>query len=372
MTKARVSSPAGTPTSRSAEGERLPAAPQPTGQGWSAFWFAPGSPLGLHILRLLAGLLFLYWLLPFAGQLEPLFGLEGWFDRRAYAEFGREIRQFLGKTPVNWSLLYLFGGQPAWLTIVYYSSLVILILFALGILPRLTALLTWVVVASFVANPATQDDADWLLPVLALYLLVGYALLGQGAPGQPWWWRVLGPWGPGRLAAAADPFWRAPSRAATLALRLLQVHFALVMVSSGLHKLQFGDWWAGMALWYPLHPPLETRMDQVQELRSYAGFYLFCLSLAAYAGLAWQLTFPLFAWRRGRWRLLLLGGGLVGCLSMAWLYRVPVFGPALLIFCLSYLTPAEWQQLVEWSRRGLQRLIGRRPLVGNVPGQRTS
>ena len=50
-----------------------------------------------------------------------------------------------------------------------------------------------------------------------------------------------------------------PSIAANLTVRLVQVHFAIVLVVSGLHKLQFGDWWSGVAWWYPLNPPFEPR-----------------------------------------------------------------------------------------------------------------
>ena len=68
------------------------------------------------------------------------------------------------------------------------------------------------------------------------------------------------------------------------------------------------------------------------------------LSLAAYAVLAWQIAFPVFAWKP-RWRKLLLGGACVGCLGIAWLYELPVFGAVLFVGCLSYLTPCEWHRI---------------------------
>ena len=83
--------------------------PQPAGPGaaepaprpgpfrsWSAFWFTPRDPLGLHAVRVLAGLLFLAWLLAFAGQHDALFGMRGWFDRRGdyLYELGYEHKGF--------------------------------------------------------------------------------------------------------------------------------------------------------------------------------------------------------------------------------------------------------------------------------------
>jgi predicted Zn finger-like uncharacterized protein len=350
-----------------ADGAELPTLTRPAG-AWVRFWFTPTDPIGLHALRVLAGLLFLCWLLPFAGSVEPLYGLTGWFDLRAYADFGRGVREQGGSLPLNWSLLYQLGEDPTTLAGIYWTSLAVLVLFTVGLWPRLTAVLAWVVVASFLAGPAILDDADWILPILALYLMVGYILAGQLAPDRPASWRVLGPlWPFGRHAR--DPFWHGPSAGANVAVRLIQVHFALVMVVSALHKLQFGDWWGGLALWYPLHPPLDTRMSDILALRPHTGSYLFLLSLATYAGLAWQLCFPLFAWRTGWWRVLFLGGAVVGCLSMAFVYQLPVFGPALVVFCLAYLTPAEWRRVTGWLAE-LPGLVWRRPASADTRARR--
>src|SRR6185437_10702097 len=87
----------------------------------------------------------------------------------------------------------------------------------------------------------------------------------------------------------------ADSRAANLALRLIQVHVAILLLVSGLHKLQSGAWWSGVAHWYLLHPPLTTRPADLGGLASGAQGYLVFLNLAAYGTLAWQLAFPLFA-----------------------------------------------------------------------------
>jgi hypothetical protein len=306
----------------------------------------------LHALRVLAGLVFLAWLLGFAGHQHALFGLGGWFDSQAY----REAARLPGGTPapVGWSILYLCGTSKAMLTAVYWGSLAVLMLFTLGVWTRLTAVLTYVVVASFSANPALAYDGDYLLILVAFYLMVGYVLLGQ-------WGRPLSL--AARLLGPADTILfrhrqgRPASHAATLAVRLLQLHFAIVVLSSGLHKLQFGDWWSGLGLWYPLHPPLETTRA---SLKAHAGDlprYFFVLSLAQYVMLAWQLGFPVFAWRP-RWRVVLVGGAVVGWLGSLLVYGLPLFGPVLLLASLSYLTPAEWQSLLGFPLRTQMRVRG--------------
>jgi hypothetical protein len=308
-------------------------------QGWVRFWFTPVNPIGFHVVRVLAGLLFLSWLLPFAGHLDSLFGRQGWFDKQAYADAARLPDG--ANLPIGWSALYLFDSNPQALAVVYWVSIAILVMFTLGVVPRVTAILTWIIFASFTANPAIYYDGDVLLRIIAFYLMIGCVLLGQRSTEQPLVCRLLGPmWFLRRFGGAWCGESR-PSLGAGLALRLLQVHFAIVIVTSGLHKLQFGDWWGGFALWYPLYPPYETTLAQALAHAGYAELYMGVLSLAAYAMLAWQIGFPLYAWRP-RWRPVLVGGALVGWIGMVFVFRLPLIGPAMLIGCLSFVSPAEW------------------------------
>ncbi|HXG09864.1 MAG TPA: hypothetical protein VNK04_08760 [Gemmataceae bacterium] len=324
----------------------LPAAPPAAAAGparsWVHFWFTPVDPVGLHVLRLLAGLLFLAWLLPFAGHLDSLFGRDGWLDRQGYADLAAyaesaQLPEWL-RPPVGWSVLYLVNANSTALTAFYWASVAVLALFTLGVAPRLTAVLAWVIVVSFTANPVLYyPEGDTFLKVLAFYLMIGCVLVGQRDRQRL----------PARLLGLAWPITRAvgrPSLGANLALRLLQVHFAIIIVTNGLHKLQFGDWWSGVALWYPLHPPFATTLAQAQAQAPHRESYLFVLSAAAYAMLVWQIGFPLFAWRR-KLRVVLIGGALIGWLGLALIYQLPLLGPALLIGCLSFVTADEWHRV---------------------------
>jgi hypothetical protein len=315
-------------------------------RAWTRFWFTPVDAIGLHVIRLLAGLLFIAWLLPFAGYLEGFFGIRGWLDTRAFAEAARLSN---GEFFPSWSVLYLCGENTALIATVYWVSLAILAAFALGIYPRVTAVLTWVIVASFTANPAFEYEGDALLLIQAFYLMIAYVLLGQLTPGLSWRARLLGPalvWPLGRTERNAEGE-QVPSVAANVMLRLLQVHFALVVFTSGLHKLQFGDWWAGVALWFPLHPPFKTTLAEAMANKPYADTYLSLLNIGTYAVLAWQIGFPLFAWRP-RWRPVLIGGAVIGWLGSAFLWGLPLIGPAILIGCLSFVSPAGWRRVLAW------------------------
>jgi hypothetical protein len=333
------------------------------------FWFTPADPVGLHSLRVLAGLYFLFWLLPFAGHLEPFFGGTGLFDLQAYHDVGR-IQEGI-PAPIGWSLLDLFGEGTV-LTGFYALSSAVLVLFTLGIWPRVTAVLTWLIMASFTANPALAYEADALLMLLAFYLMIGYLLLGQQGA-APLSWRLLGPAWPFGDRADDQARWRCESLGANVAVRLLQVHFAIVMVVLGLHKLQFPDWWEGFALWYPLHPPLKTKLADIRTVRPVANAFMLILSVPAYARLAWELAFPLFAWRRG-WlcRTILFAGAALECLLLGWTYGLPGY-TVIFICCLGFLKPREWHWLrgkVTSPFKLALRLQGRQAAVASTGARR--
>jgi len=331
----------------------------PAGRGpiraWGRFWLTPADPIGLHALRVLAGLLFLGWLLPLAGHVHALFGLAGWFDTRAFVEASR--LPGAPPSPVGWSLLYLCGDSAFLLRAAYWGAIGVLALFTVGVAPRLTAPLTWLIVASFIVSPVTSVEADYLLVILAFYLMLGHLLLGQWSYPLSPVERILGP---------RRTFPETPSHAAGIAVRLIQVHFAIIVVASGLLKLQFGDWWSGVAYWYPLHPPFEVTREGLRRQAASASTDLGLLSLIQYLALAWQLTFPLFAWKRSC-RLVLVGGGVLGWVGSLWIYRQPLFGPVLLIACLSYLTPQEWHRVLTWRGRLAGLLRPRTSQEASVP-----
>jgi hypothetical protein len=220
--------------------------------------------------------------------------------------------------PANWSLLALAGSDGQRLAYIYWSAVVVAGLFTLGLVPRVTAVLTWMVVASFTGNPVFDTDAYALLNVLTFSLMIGYVFAGRTK--------------------------NQPSLAANIAVRLLQVQVAIAVLVSGLHKLQFGEWWAGVAYWYPLYRPFETTVAAARAHVVDRESYLSLLSLAAYLTLAWQIGFPLFAWRKG-WRVVLIVGAALAWACTGWVYGLPWFGPALFIGCVSFVTPLEWQFL---------------------------
>jgi hypothetical protein len=312
---------------------------------WTRFWFAPQSPFGFHLIRFLFGALAVYWLLSFSGHFHEFFGYAGWFDRTAYVEAGNMIDQ------QSWSLLYLVADNPGLLTAFYWASVAALALYALGFFTRITSVLAWLIIVSFSANPLIEIDTDVFMRLISFYLMVGYLLIDWEREDLNKLEKTVTPWHHwiGKITSTlpAEP----ASSAATVALRLLQVHFALAIVIMGLHKLQMMEWWSGVSLWYPLHRPAETTLESLNELRQQPVRYLVCLSLATYAVLVWQIFFPTFAWRRGVSRWLLLGGAVAGMLGLMFIYGIPLLGPVFVLLCVTYLHEEDWDRLASWFSR---------------------
>src|SRR5262249_21998532 len=163
------------------------------------------------------GLLFIGWLLPFAGQVEAMYGLGGWFDEEAYLLASRLPEG--PPAPLGWSVLYAAGSNGTLLQLFYWGALVVFVLFPLGVATRITRVLTWVMVVSFLASPATRFEAEYLLGVLAFYLMVGYVLLGQWSGNLTPLGRFVGTRDTLLFGSGVAPGKEFPSYAANLALR---------------------------------------------------------------------------------------------------------------------------------------------------------
>jgi hypothetical protein len=335
-----------------------------TGNVWTRFWFTPISPLGLRCLRFLAGLLFFAWLASFLGHQAEFFSLNGWMDLKAIREVQRQPD--LAPAPIGWSILYLAGDNVQVFQAIYFGSLAVLALFTLGVATRITAPLTWVIVVSFLANPATSFEGDYLLGILAFYLMIGHLLVGQWSGNLTPLERILGSRGDFVFAAWLLPDQRSEqpaSHGANLMMRLLQIHFAIIVVTSALHKLQIAEWWGGVALWFPLHPTFQTTLEGLKAEAIDAPRTLFFLSLIGYGVLAWQLAFPVFAWRSGWWRGLLLGGAAIGGAATFFLFKLPLFGPFVMLGCLSFLRPDEWA----WALNRVKSLVSNAAVSKKLP-----
>lgn len=290
-------------------------------------------------MRTIVGVLVVLWLLTYFGRQAEYFGFSSWLDRDVYSQVKKLPNGFaVPDSPATrlpaapWSPMY-FATSPAVVHVIYVIAIISAAAFALGIFPIVTAPLTWLGVCSFTSNPILNGSGgDSFLLLFTFYLMIGFCA------------RPLLPEG------VAD----------RLAMRLLQVHIAVLIFSAGLGKLQQSIWWEGAALWFPLNPAYELTREKIEQLRAAGGIAseLKMLAVVAYLILVWQLTFPVFAFKRWA-RLWIVGGAFLGVLGGWYIFRSLMFGPTWFVATLAFLTADEWQEL--WSRFGRKNVVTHSP-----------
>jgi hypothetical protein len=298
------------------------------GARWNRFWFSPSDELVFTGVRIAVGALTALWLLSFFGQQTAYFGFSGWLDAEAYAAArgAAETASPENRLPVAaWSPAYL-ASSPTVVHGLYFGGVVVACLLAAGVATTVTAPLTWLVVATFTSNPILQAyGGNSLLLLLTFYLAVGVLL----------------------------ERWLSEGVASHFALRLLQVHAAMLIFASALGKLQNSLWWEGIPFWFYLHRPYALTQEAVEAMRgnpSSNQIELFVLSLAAYLTVFWQLSFPFLAFRR-EWKWWIVGGGVFGLIGSWWIYGLPMFGPTYLILTLGFLPASDWRRALTLFRK---------------------
>jgi hypothetical protein len=259
------------------------------GQGWNRFWFTPSDPFTLGVIRVLTGIMAIYMVATFGPDLGAFFGKEGLIQPRLLEDLSA------GQPPYSFSYLNHLD-TPAELTIAHGAGLAVLGLFTLGVATRVTSVLALVVVLSYIHRaPLVAAHFEWILAFMMFYLCLGPSgrclsidsLLSRRT-------RARSPHAPHEEAGAARNA-AAGSVAATVAIRLMQVHLAAVYLMMGLAKLMGGAqgsiWWTGDAMFWLVARP-ESRLVDLTGLHEYV--------LNAWTHLVvWtEMLFPVLIWNR--------------------------------------------------------------------------
>lgn len=302
----------------------LPALAKPTflqrlGAAFEKFVAAPASPRPLAALRIGIAATLLLQALAIAGNVMVLFGSRG---------------------VVQWSLTdnLIFPGVPRirWLvellgpigltedfvvrgTFVLYVAGLSALLF--GWHTRLAAFTAWfthlLLMMSHRSSLYGVDDFAHIVLFYFVWMPIGHA------------------WS---LDVAAGRVTSAPSFAARLSLRVLQLHLCLVYLSSGIEKATAPghQWLTGEVLWRSLVLPEFAQFDL-----SWLADYPWILRLSTWGTLALELGYAFFIWPR--WTRVPTALATIGMhLGIAVLMGMVTFG--LLMMCLTacvWLVPSE-------------------------------
>lgn len=305
------------------------------GEGWNNFWFLPRDAYTLGLLRLLTGLVALWWYLSFYPNVQNWFGPEGLFT----AEGAQQLRiDPTGDARFAFSYLDLIESASL-LWFVYFLGLGVFILMTAGVLSRVSTILALVVVVSFLHRaPMLQRPVDDVLAIMIFYLCLGPS--GASFSVDAWLRRKRAE----RTGAVVHETF---SWSATLATRLLQVHIALIYAATALAQLQSELWWNGMAVWQMMARP-ESRLIDLTGMSQAGLAFTYFVNFLTHAVVLYEVCFALLIWNRTA-RPILLFLGVFFWIGLALIGGSVSYSVLMLVANLAFVEPAT---LRSWCARG--------------------
>lgn len=288
------------------------------GRGWNRFWFTPVSPAPLGLIRLVIGLIALWWYLSYYPDLTFFFGPQGIVNSPT-------VDLWRGRSPVVSIFDWPQTTASLWFT--YWLGLAVLVLFAAGFFSRITSVAAFLVVVSLIhRGPMLAQPMEDVLAMVMLYLCFGPS--GAAFSLDRVWQR--------RSAAAQQDESAAPrSIAANIVLRLIQIHLALIHFAMAIGQLRDDTWWMGRAVWGYIGKPDSGYLDM-----TWLAEDVYLLNLWTHGIVVFEFAFALLIWNRLA-RPILIAAAVVVWVSVGLVSGHMGFTLVMLAATLAFV-PAEW------------------------------
>jgi Vitamin K-dependent gamma-carboxylase len=350
---------------------------------WNRFWFAPIDPTGLGFMRICAGLLVLYTHLAYSYDLFSYLGPHSWLDQQAQTWARKETsiydppdnwtdppRKLEENAQYTWSIFY-HVNDPFWVVVIHVSALAVMLLFTLGLWTRVTSVLTWMAAMCYLHRLSTSlFGMDTMLIIVLMYLMIGNC--GATLSLDRWLERR-------RLRReqgdAADLALK-PSWSANLAIRLIQIHFCVIYLTSGMSKLQGATWWSGTALWLcfananfaPMRVGLYNQL--LVFLCQNRWLWEIFMSASVAFTLFTEVCFTFLVWNK-RWRPIMVACSVLMHVGIGVIMGLVVFSLFMLTMVLAFVPPDQMrifvESLVDSMRRGKR---GKEPSLTRSAGMK--
>lgn len=294
-------------------------------RAWNEFWFRPMDTATLGLIRILAGGMLFYTHAVWSFDLNSFFGAHAWQNRELVSTLYRDSWQ--------WSHLW-YMSSPTWLWLGHVSVVFICLLLTLGLWTRTTSILACLATLSYAnRTPDAMYGLDQVNGFLALYLVVGH--LGEQARNiefslDRWLWlRGCSP----RERIDHTVSLVQPSIHCTLAIRLIQVHLALVYLFAGISKLQGEMWWDGTAVWGAI-----ANLEYQSADLLWLVHHPWLVNLLTHVTVIWEISYVVLIWPRLSRPLVLLIAVPIH-LGIGFGLGMMTFGLAMLIANLAFVAP---------------------------------
>ena len=243
---------------------------------------------------------------------------------------------------------------PLQRNVAHVLALLIAVLFTLGVGTRVTSVLAWLTALCYVHRvPAALFGMDTMMAIVLLYLMIG----------------------PSGAALSIDRLWTnrrrrklglpvlppEPNALATVATRLMQVHFCIMYFAAGASKLQGPAWWNGTAIWqtltnYEFTPRPEWYTEALRGLTHNRWVWEVFHTGGAWATVGLELSLPFLIWRRG-WRWFLICCSVLMHVFIALTMGLTAFSLFMVCILFAFVPPETVRALVE----RIKRIGARRP-----------
>jgi hypothetical protein len=273
------------------------------------------------------------------------------------ADEGVDPRQLYTRGMYVWSV-WFHVTDPTWIAIIHVGILLCMLLFALGLWTPGTGLVTWLGMLSYVNRASTTFfGMDTIMNVLVLYLTLAHLFARPGTAALSldrllWRWRKARQGGTSISAVGGDTM----SVSANFAIRMMQIHFCIIYLGSGLSKLMGSAWWNGTAIWGTLANPefsalhLKFYYEMITWLARHRVLWELSMTGGAAFTLALEIGFPFLVWNR-RLRWLMVIGSVLLHTGIALFMGLVGFSLMMLALLVSFIPPSAVRQLLGLADR---------------------
>jgi hypothetical protein len=302
------------------------------GSGWTRFWFMPSDAIVLTLLRILVAVVALWWYLGFFTDLQKWFAPGGYFPLEMAKQY-RVMADELQEGRFAFSVLD-YVDSPAQLNFVYGLGLVALVMMLTGTFSRVATIASLVAVLSFIhRGPIMWRPVDNILVILMFYLCIGPAGANFSVDAMVRHRRRQKEFG--GHEPLGPPL--VVSSAATVAIRLMQVHLALIYAAMVAAQLQVAAWWQGTAVWWMMARS-DSRLVDLTFLNGMGQAFEYFVNFCTHVVILYEVCFPLLIWNQlARPILIVLGAFVWG--GMALISGSVSFAVLMFIAGLAFLSP---------------------------------
>lgn len=268
------------------------------------FWLSPAHPDGAAFLRLalaVIGLLQLSMLWP---HLLPLYGNFGFIQWAVLESSNGAWVPSIGKVALLLEPLGVASATTVYVLFTLYATSLVGLL--AGYRTRAFAVAAWATHAiTLNSGFFSLYGVDTMLHILFFYLMFAPA----GAR-----WSV-----DAHLARRRSRDLAAPSAAARISMRMIQLHLCLIYLNTGVAKARGSQWWDGEAIWRAMMMPQFNVVDM-----SWITAYPWLAAISAWSVLLIEAGYAVFIWIPATRRIALVSTILmhvgIGVTMRLWLF----------------------------------------------------